>query len=29
MWHPRDEADPAHRWLRELIVAACRARIPL
>jgi DNA-binding transcriptional LysR family regulator len=29
MWHPRAEADPAHRWLRELIVAACRARMPL
>jgi DNA-binding transcriptional LysR family regulator len=29
MWHPRHEADPAHRWLRELIVAACRARMPL
>ncbi|WP_036172298.1 LysR family transcriptional regulator [Massilia sp. 9096] len=29
MWHPRAEADPAHRWLRELIVAACRERMPL
>lgn len=29
MWHPRSEADPAHRWLRELIVAACRERMPL
>jgi DNA-binding transcriptional LysR family regulator len=29
MWHPRAEADPAHRWLRELIVAACRDRMPL
>jgi DNA-binding transcriptional LysR family regulator len=29
MWHPRAEADPAHRWLRELIVAACRQRMPL
>lgn len=29
MWHPRAEADPAHRWLRELVVGACRKRMPL
>lgn len=29
MWHPRAEADPAQRWLRELIVAICRERMPL
>jgi DNA-binding transcriptional LysR family regulator len=29
MWHPRAEADPAHRWLRQLVLAVCRARIPL
>jgi DNA-binding transcriptional LysR family regulator len=29
MWHPRTEADPALRWLRELIVTACRERMPL
>lgn len=29
MWHPRVEADPAHRWLRELIVSESRARISL
>ena len=29
MWHPRGDADPAHRWLRELIVAACRKLMPL
>lgn len=29
MWHPRVDADPAHRWLRELIVATCRKHIPL
>jgi DNA-binding transcriptional LysR family regulator len=29
MWHPRAEADPAHRWLRELIVDACRQSMPL
>lgn len=25
MWHPRVDADPAHRWLRQKLVAACRA----
>jgi DNA-binding transcriptional LysR family regulator len=24
MWHPRLEADPAHRWLRGLVLATCR-----
>ncbi|WP_445681329.1 LysR family transcriptional regulator [Radicibacter daui] len=24
IWHPRLEADPAHRWLRETLVAVCR-----
>jgi DNA-binding transcriptional LysR family regulator len=24
-WHPRLEADPAHRWLRGLVTATCRA----
>lgn len=23
MWHPRMDADPAHRWLRETVVAIC------
>lgn len=23
LWHPRLDADPAHRWLRELVRAAC------
>ena len=23
MWHPRMEADPAHRWLRDLVSAVC------
>lgn len=23
LWHPRMEADPAHRWLRECFVQAC------
>lgn len=29
MWHPRLEGDPAHRWLRQLVLTACRSRIPL
>lgn len=24
MWHPRLDADPAHRWLREMIATMCR-----
>ncbi|WP_111428538.1 LysR family transcriptional regulator [Rhodobacteraceae bacterium DSL-40] len=24
LWHPRMEADPAHRWLRGIVTAACR-----
>lgn len=23
LWHPRLDADPAHRWLRELILSEC------
>lgn len=25
MWHPRMEADPAHRWLRDTLLAVCHA----
>lgn len=25
MWHPRLDADPAHRWLRKTLMATCRA----
>lgn len=25
MWHPRMDADPAHRWLRDTVTAVCRA----
>jgi DNA-binding transcriptional LysR family regulator len=25
MWHPRMDADPAHRWLRDQVMAVCRA----
>lgn len=27
MWHPRLDADPAHRWLRETFIAVCRSAI--
>lgn len=29
MWHPRVDADPVHRWLRQLVLAVCRQTIPL
>jgi DNA-binding transcriptional LysR family regulator len=25
IWHPRMDADPAHRWLRETLMAVCHA----
>jgi DNA-binding transcriptional LysR family regulator len=28
MWHPRMDADPAHRWLRNTVMAVCRAAAP-
>lgn len=28
IWHPRLHADPAHRWLRETIVAICKNAAP-
>lgn len=27
MWHPRFDADPAHRWLRGLVLATCRDQV--
>jgi DNA-binding transcriptional LysR family regulator len=24
MWHPRMDADPGHRWLRDTVMATCR-----
>ena len=24
MWHPRVDADPAHRWLRDTVASVCR-----
>lgn len=26
LWHPRQDADPAHRWLRECVLAVCGDR---
>ncbi|WP_312633614.1 LysR family transcriptional regulator [Pseudescherichia sp.] len=28
MWHPRAEADPAHRWLRQFVLEVCRKYAP-
>ncbi len=28
MWHPRMNADPAHRWLRERVKTVCHATFP-
>lgn len=28
MWHPRSEVDPAHRWLRQLVLNVCRQQSP-
>ncbi len=28
MWHPRMDADPAHRWLRDTVVSVCRTANP-
>ncbi len=28
MWHPRMDADPAHRWLRETLTAVCHGGGP-
>jgi DNA-binding transcriptional LysR family regulator len=27
MWHPRLDAEPAHRWLRETLVSTCQAAL--
>ena len=29
MWHPRMDADPVHRWLRETVIATCRDTSPV
>lgn len=28
MWHPRVDADPAHRWLRDIVMSVCRKAYP-
>jgi DNA-binding transcriptional LysR family regulator len=28
MWHPRVDADPAHRWLRNTVMTVCRKAYP-
>ena len=28
IWHPRLDADPAHRWLRETVLRLCRQAYP-
>jgi DNA-binding transcriptional LysR family regulator len=28
MWHPRVDADPAHRWLRDTVISVCRTAYP-
>ncbi len=28
MWHPRMDADPAHRWLRNTVIELCREAYP-
>jgi DNA-binding transcriptional LysR family regulator len=27
MWHPRLDADPEHRWLRQKLIATCRTMV--
>lgn len=27
MWHPRADADPAHRWLRKIVLLVCRSHL--
>lgn len=29
MWHPRMQADPAHQWLRNIVLTVCREVAPL
>ncbi|APA87870.1 LysR family transcriptional regulator [Paraburkholderia sprentiae WSM5005] len=28
MWHPRVDAEPVHRWLRQLVLDVCRRKAP-
>jgi len=29
MWHPRQDVDPVHRWLRQLVLSVCRRQAPM
>jgi len=29
LWHPRLDADPAHRWLRECVRDICAQQLPV
>lgn len=29
LWHPRHDADPAHRWLRGLVLTVCSGKGPV
>ena len=29
MWHPRLDADPAHAWLRHMVLSVCRSAAPV
>ena len=28
LWHPRVDADPAQRWLRQVVISVCKAAYP-
>jgi DNA-binding transcriptional LysR family regulator len=28
LWHPRVDADPAHRWLRQVVISLCKRAYP-
>lgn len=28
LWHPRVDADPAQRWLRQVVISACKSAYP-
>jgi DNA-binding transcriptional LysR family regulator len=28
LWHPRVDADPAQRWLRQTVISVCKSAYP-
>jgi DNA-binding transcriptional LysR family regulator len=28
LWHPRVDADPAQRWLRQVVISVCKSAYP-